>query len=133
MSPDVKVGFALAGNVGGVLNYNNDWAGRYYVQQTWIVGLSLLPTVAWKVNDKLSLGASLNAMYGVYKTNVAINNIDPAFGDGRLKMKDETWGWGANLGLLYEFTPATRLGLTWSSQVNLNFKHRWSSRGSLRV
>ena len=121
VSPDVKLGFALAGNVGGVLNYTNDWVGRYYVQQTWIIGMSLLPTVAWKVSDKLSLGASLNAMYGIYKTNVAINNVDPLFGDGRLKLKDETWGWGANLGLLYEFSPATRFGLTWSSQVNLNF------------
>jgi long-chain fatty acid transport protein len=122
VSPDVKVGFALAGNVGGVLNYENDWVGRYYVQQTWIVGISLLPTVAWKVNDKLSLGASLNAMYGIYKDNVAINNIDPLYGDGRLKLKDETWGWGANLGLLYEFSPTTRLGLTWASQVSLNFE-----------
>jgi len=121
VSPDVKMGFALGGNFGGVLNYHNDWVGRYYVQQTWLVGLSLLPSVAWKVNDKLSLGASLNAMYGVYKNNVAINNIAPLFGDGRMKLKDETWGWGANLGLLYELTPDTRIGLTWGSQMNLNF------------
>jgi long-chain fatty acid transport protein len=121
VSPDVKAGFALAGNFGGALNYQNDWVGRYYVQQTWIIGLSLLPSVAWKVNDKLSLGASLNAMYGIYKDNVAINNVDPLLGDGRLKIKDETWGWGANLGLLYEITPQTRLGLTWNSQVNLDF------------
>ncbi|MEO8303193.1 MAG: outer membrane protein transport protein [Betaproteobacteria bacterium] len=121
VSPDVKVGFATAGNFGGVLNYENDWVGRYYVQQTWMVGLSLLPSVAWKVNDGLSLGASLNAMYGIYKNNVAINNVDPLYGDGRLKLKDERWGWGANLGLLYEMTSATRFGLTWTSQVNLNF------------
>ena len=121
VSPDVKAGFAFGGNFGGVLNYHNDWVGRYYVQQTWLIGLSLLPSVAWKVNDKLSLGASLNAMYGIYKNNVAINNIDPLYGDGRMKLKDEKWGWGANLGLLYELTPDTRIGLTWDSQINLNF------------
>jgi long-subunit fatty acid transport protein len=27
----------------------------------------------------------------------------------------------ANLGLLYELTPGTRLGLTWNSQVDLDF------------
>ncbi|MCC7325660.1 MAG: outer membrane protein transport protein [Burkholderiales bacterium] len=121
LSPDVKLGFAVGGTFGGALNYDNDWVGRYYVQQTWLVGASLLPSIAWKVTDKLSLGASLNAMLGIYKNNVAINNVDPRMGDGRLKMKDETWGWGANLGLLYEFTPATRLGLTWGSQVDLDF------------
>ena len=121
VSPDLKLGLALTGNFGGPVNYHNDWVGRYYVQQTAILGLSVLPSVAWKVNDKLSLGASLNAMYGIYKTNVAINNVNPLYGDGRLKLKDETWGWGANLGLLYEVDPRTRFGLTWSSEVSLDF------------
>src|SRR5512141_1317130 len=104
VSPDVKVGLGITGNFGLALNYDNDWVGRYYVQQGWLVGMSVLPTVAWKVNDKLSVGASLNAMYGILKDNVAINNLDPTFGDGRLKLKDQRWGWGANLGLLYEIT-----------------------------
>ncbi|HKI48791.1 MAG TPA: outer membrane protein transport protein, partial [Desulfobacteria bacterium] len=42
-------------------------------------------------------------------------------GDGQLKMDDNTWGWGINLGLLYEFTEGTRIGFTWNSQVNLDF------------
>jgi long-chain fatty acid transport protein len=83
--------------------------------------MSLLPSIAWKVNNKLSIGATVNAMYGIYKDNVAINNVDPRLADGQLKLKDETWGWGANLGLLYEFSPETRLGFTWNSQANLDF------------
>src|SRR5206468_2565649 len=79
-------------------------------------------SIAWKVNDKLSLGAQVNAMYGIYKDNLAINNANPLYGDGRLKMKNETWGWGGNLGFLYEFTPSTRVGLTWNSQVSLDFE-----------
>ena len=121
VSPDVKFGLAMTGNFGGVLNYQDDWVGRYYVQQTWIVGLSFLPSVAWKVNDQLSLGASLNAMYGIYKNNVAVNNLLPHYGDGWLKLKDERWGWGGNLGLLWEPSKTTRLGLTWTSQLKLDF------------
>jgi long-chain fatty acid transport protein len=60
-------------------------------------------------------------MYGTYKNQVAINNVDPAFGDGRLKLEDNEWGWGVNLCLLYEINSGTRLGLTWNSQVNLDF------------
>lgn len=122
VSPDLKLGFALAGNFGAPLTYDNDWAGRYYVQSTTLLGLSLLPSVAYRVTDKLSLGASLNAMYGIYKNQVAINNIAPAFTDGRLKLDDGTWGWGANLGLLYEIDAGTRFGLTWNSQVDLDFE-----------
>lgn len=122
VSPELKLGFALTGNVGMPLNYDNDWVGRYYVQKTTLLGVSFLPSIAYKVNDKLSLGASVNAMYGKYSNQVAINNFAPRFGDGRLKLEDNTWGWGLNLGMLYEIDPGTRLGLTWNSQVDLDFK-----------
>ncbi len=124
VSPDLKLGFGLTGNFGAPLEYDNDWAGRYYVQTGTLLGISFLPSIAYKVTDKLSLGASLNAMYGIYDNKVAINNVAPRFGDGRLKLDDETWGWGANLGLLYEIDEGTRLGLTWNSQVDLDFKSR---------
>ncbi|MEO8344174.1 MAG: outer membrane protein transport protein [Betaproteobacteria bacterium] len=121
VSPDIKLGFGMTGNFGAPLSYDNDWVGRYYVQQTTLLGLSFLPSIAWKATDKLSLGASLNAMYGIYKNNLAINNIDPRFGDGRLELKNQTWGFGGNLGMLYEFDKATRASLTWNSQVDLDF------------
>jgi long-chain fatty acid transport protein len=122
VSPELKLGFALVGNFGAPLKYDNDWVGRYYVQETTLLGISLLPSMAYKVNPKLSLGAGVNAMYGTYKNKVAINNVDPAYGDGRLKLDDHDWGWGGNLGLLYEVTAGTRIGLTWNSQVDLDFK-----------
>ena len=122
VSPALKLGFALAGNFGAPLKYDDDWVGRYYVQETTLLGISLLPSIAYKVTNKLSLGASLNAMYGIYKNQVAINNFDPAYGDGQLKLDDHDWGWGGTLGLLYEVTAGTRVGLTWNSQVDLDFK-----------
>ncbi len=78
VSPDLKLGFALTGNFGMPLNYDDDWVGRYYVQEATMLGLSFMPTVAYKVSDKVSVGAGLNAMYGIYKNQVAINNVNPA-------------------------------------------------------
>lgn len=122
VSPTLKLGFALTGNFGGVVDYADSWAGRYYVQKTEIIGLSLVPAIAWKATDKLSLGASVTAMYGKYKNQVAINNVNPVLGDGQLALDDSTWGWGVNLGVLYEIDARTRLGLTWNSQVSLDFE-----------
>lgn len=129
VSPQLKLGFAATGNFGLGLKYDDNWVGRYYAQQADLLGISFLPSIAYKATDKLSLGASVNAMYGYYKNQVAINNLDPRLGDGRLKLDDSTWGWGANLGLMYEVDAATRLGLTWSSQVNLDFNApaEWSN------
>lgn len=119
VSPDLKLGVALTGNFGSALKYNDTWVGRYYVQEATTVGLSLLPSIAYKVSDKLSVGASLNAMYGIYKNQVAVNNIRGA--DGQLKLDDNEWGWGGNFGVMYELDPGTRFGLTYNTQVNLNF------------
>jgi long-chain fatty acid transport protein len=144
VSPDLKLGLALTGNVGAPLKYDDDWAGRYYVQETTLLGVSLLPSIAYKATDKLSLGASLNAMYGIYKNKVAINvpdalrpgvlvPIQRAAGDAQLKLDDNAWGWGVNLGLLYELDARTRFGLTWNSAVDLDFSARaeFSSLGQL--
>ena len=122
VSPDLKLGMALTGNFGMPLNYDDDWVGRYYVQTATMLGLSFMPTVAYKVSDKVSVGAGLNAMYGIYKNQVAINNVNPVYGDGQLKMKDQTWGWGANVGVLFEPDARTRFGLVWNSQINLDFR-----------
>ncbi|MBK7676054.1 MAG: outer membrane protein transport protein [Candidatus Accumulibacter sp.] len=121
VSPDLKLGLAATSTFGSVLDYNDNWAGRYYVQQATLIGASLLPSIAFRVTDKLSLGASVNAMYGYLKNETGIKNLFSA-NDGKLSMSDGTWGWGGNLGLMYEATPDTRFGLTYSSQVKLDFE-----------
>jgi long-chain fatty acid transport protein len=144
ISPDLKLGFAVTGNFGLSQEYDDNWVGRYYVQKDTILGVSFLPSIAYKATDKLSLGASLNAMYGKFDYKMAINIPDAlrpgvivpilrSTTDARLELEDEVWGWGVNLGLLYEFTENTRVGLTWNSQVNLDFKTQaeFSNLGAL--
>lgn len=121
ISRDLKIGIATTATFGAGLKYDDDWVGRYYVRSTFLVGASILPSIAYRVTDKLSLGGSVNAMYGFLKTETAVNNIDPAAGDGRLNLKDTKWGFGGNVGMLYEASPGTRFGLTYSSRVKLDF------------
>ena len=120
-SPDLKLGFAIAGNFGLSQQYDSNWVGRYYVQEATLIGLSLLPSIAYRVSESLSLGASLNIMYGYFNDQVAINNPLPGDPDGKLELDDSTWGFGVNLGLLYELGPGTRFGLTYNSEVDLDF------------
>ena len=121
VSPDLKLGFASTRNFRASRKYDENWVGRYHVQQAAIVGASFLPSIAFRVNDQFSIGASVNAMYGYFKSVTAVNNILPGFADGKLVLRDTTWGWGGNLGVLYEPSRDTRFGLTYSSQVKLDF------------
>jgi long-chain fatty acid transport protein len=124
VSPDLALGFAVAGNFGSMLDYDDDWAGRYRVQDADLLGVSVVPSVAYRVNDRLSLGAGINGMYGIFDQRVAINNAVPSLDDGRLEIDDNTWGWGGNVGVLYEPKPGTRLGLTYTSAIDLDFSGR---------
>ena len=106
VSPDFKIGLALTGNFGSVVKYDEGWVGRYRAQEGTLLGFSILPSAAWRVNENLSVGASLNAMVGKLENKVAVNNIIGS--DGSLKLDDNAWGFGANVGLLYEIDRGTR-------------------------
>lgn len=130
VSPDLTIGFAATGNFGLSLKYDHDWVGRYYVREGTLLGMSLLPSAAYRPSDKLSLGASLNATYGILDNRVGINRAG-AGPDGELKLEDKVWGFGVTLGILYEMSKATRLGLTYNSEIKLDFEPsaKFSSAG----
>jgi long-chain fatty acid transport protein len=119
VSPDLKLGFAATGNFGLAQKYDNNWVGRYYVQEATLLGVSFLPSVAYRVSPQWSVGASLNAMYGKLKNQVAVNNIVGP--DAQLLLDTHKWGWGGNVGVLYEPNANMRFGLTYNSQVKLDF------------
>ena len=120
ISPGVNIGVAVAGNFGLAMEYANEWVGRYYVQKGTLIGVSVLPSAGFRFNEQLSFGASLVAMYGKLQQRVAINTVQPR-PDGQLDLDNDTWGWGFNLGAMYEFSPASRVGLTYNSHVTLDF------------
>ena len=125
----LALGLAVTGYFGLALDYQNDWVGRYYVQETTLQAAGVQPAIAWQVNDRLSVGAGVAVLNGVLKDKVAINNIDPLVGDGQLKYKDTDWTVQYNLGVLYEPVDGTRFGLTYLSEADLNFSDKVDLRG----
>ena len=119
VSRDLKLGLGAAGTFGLGEEYNSGWVGRYYNQSATLLGISFLPSIAYRLSDKFSVGLTVNVMYGVLKEQVAINNRSGA--DGQLKLDSNAWGAGVNLGVLYELSPDTRFGLTYNSRVKLGF------------
>ncbi|PXX54668.1 long-chain fatty acid transport protein [Pseudomonas sp. LAMO17WK12:I10] len=120
-----SVGFGSYGDFGLAENYDNDWSGRYFVQNASIAGLSLVPSVAYRFNEQWSVGVGVKAMYGMLKSEAAIDQrplglTDRA--DGQYKYRDSDWGYGANIGVIYAPQPGTRIGLAYTSQVDLDFE-----------
>ena len=127
------IGFGSYGDFGLAENYANDWAGRHYLQNASIVGLSLVPSAAYKFNEQWSLGIGVKAMYAMLESQAAINRAPLGLldrSDGQFNYEDHTWGYGANLGLIYAPQPGTRIGLAYTSEVHLDFDNRLDVSGT---
>ncbi|MBH3426281.1 OmpP1/FadL family transporter [Pseudomonas alkylphenolica] len=121
------VGFGMYGNFGLALDYDDDWAGRYFTQEAAVIGVSFQPTFAYKFTDDLSVGIGPRIMYAYYRTEMAINNNLLGLRDspaGQLEYKDTDVGTGVNVGVHYRLGPRTQLGLAYTSKVDLEFKDR---------
>lgn len=119
------IGFGMYGNFGLALDYDDDWAGRYFNQEAAVIGVSFQPTLAHKFTDDLSVGIGPRIMYAYYRNEMAINNNLLGLRDrpdGQLEYKDTDIGTGINLGLLYRVSPRTQIGLAYTSKVKLEFE-----------
>ncbi|GAB6405876.1 OmpP1/FadL family transporter [Pseudomonas sp. MHK4] len=125
------IGFGMYGNFGLALDYDDDWAGRYFNQEAAIIGVSFQPTFAHKFTDDLSIGIGPRIMYAYYRNETAINNNLLGLRDspdGQLEYKDTDVGTGVSLGLLYRLNERTRIGLAYTSKIDLEFKDSPSVR-----
>jgi long-chain fatty acid transport protein len=120
----LRLGLAMTGNFGLALDYEDDWVGRYYMQEVTLQAAGIQPAIAWKANDWLSVGLGVAALYGITEEKIAVNNIAPALADGKLEISDEDWTVQFNLGLLVEPREGTRFGLTYLSEADLDFSDR---------
>lgn len=122
----VSVPFGLA------TKYNRTWVGRYHAVESEIITLNINPSVAYRVNKHLSLGAGFNAQYidallsqmvdyGLLASSE--NPLLPASlasnpnADIYSEVNADDWSYGYNLGLLYEFNETTRVGLSYRSEI----------------
>jgi long-chain fatty acid transport protein len=112
LNRDVKLGFGLYTPFGLKTDYDNPWAGSSQGLLSDLKTVNFNPTLAWKMNDKLSLGLGVDYQYIEAKLS---NNVGgPLVGT----MKGDDTAWGYNLGVTYQVDDATRLALSYRSKLD---------------
>jgi long-chain fatty acid transport protein len=101
--------------------YSESWVGRYHAVKSELHTVNINPAIAYKINDKVSVGFGINAQYIDAEVT---NMIDfgmligaPTAFDGKAKLEGDDWSWGYNLGLLFNLTDQTKLGLHYRSKI----------------
>jgi long-chain fatty acid transport protein len=115
LTPDVHLGVGLNSPFGLKTEYDADWIGRYQAIKSEVKTININPSIAYKVSETLSLGAGLNLQW----VEATLTNRQPLPAPVPLiTIKGDDYGWGYNLGALWQFTPATRLGMSYRSEVD---------------
>ncbi len=115
----LQFGFSLSGLAGAGLDYDKDWAGRYQATSVAIVAMVAMPSLAFSVSEKLSLGFGLPIMYTELEMKLAVPR--PGQSDGQAKIDGDDILVGYHLSLWYEFSPATQLGIYYQSEFEAKY------------
>lgn len=111
-------GIAFFARYGNQIEYDDLWPGRYDTIFSGIKGVTLQPTYAFKVNDKLSVGLGLDINYVKLRMRKALPGALMGFGgDIGTDLEGDTTNIGWVASLMYDFTPKTSMAVVYRSRV----------------
>ncbi len=141
---DDKTTFGVGVNApfGLAIEYDDDWIGRYHAILSDLATVNVNPSIGYKVNDRLSIGGGLNVMLAKVDLTSAVDmgalclalpggaavcgpagvtggtfNTD---GDAELDGDNfDSPGLGFNLGLMFQVSDQTRVGVSYRSEIDL--------------
>jgi len=121
LGKDWRTGVSLSVPTGFGSDYGGTWAGRYKTDNFSLVYISLTPAVAYRINDKLSLGSAVSFNY---TSEISEQKIVQPLKDGDGKLTSDLSGVGISVTLsaLYEFTEHTRAGISWTSDSDADME-----------
>ncbi|EKP0308583.1 outer membrane protein transport protein [Aeromonas veronii] len=121
-------GIGLFSNYGLSTEYSKSNLAGTGAGDTSLVTFNINPNIAYRINEQFSIGAGINAVYGSAELNRYAGLLGPLNPSGPLPkntrlahMKGDTWGFGWNVGTLYEVNENHRFALTYRSQVDMSF------------
>lgn len=116
-NPCLKFGIAVTTPYGGALNYDDGWTGRYDVQYALFYAINVNPSFAFRLNDWISLGAGVAIEYMNLNQTTALPIPNSPLVDGQINIKGENTSVGANIGVMLNPFPATKIGLAYRSEI----------------
>jgi long-chain fatty acid transport protein len=103
------------------VNYGNAWVGRYYITRAALFTGKIAPSIAYRVNDWLSVGAGFSFAVGRLTFQSRINNVLPRAGDGRMALESWDEAFGGKASVLIQPISTLRIGLTYQSPEDFKF------------
>lgn len=113
------VGLATGAPYGLTTKPDFIWAGQLYARTTSVFSLEAQPTIAYKVNDWLSVGAGVRAQYFKvrYFSAIGPSPVFPSPFAPSAGLEGDSWGIGYSLGATVTPAVGTSIGIGFRSAV----------------
>ena len=145
LNEKTRVGVALTVPFGLATEYDDGWVGRYHGVESHIEVIDISPSLSFDVTPEWTVGGSINVQRAEAKLTSAIDGGAACVGsqieggastavalatctglgltpgttssDGKVEIEGDDWSVGYSVGVLWEATPATRVGLVYHSGI----------------
>ena len=112
------LGLATGAPFGLATKNNRPWAGGFYGETSKVFSTDITPTIGYKVNEWLSVGAGAQIEY----FKVRLTSLrPPAFGS-ITALEGDSWGFGYTLGVTLKPLAGTEIGIGYRSRVKQNLE-----------
>lgn len=117
-----RFGLGISAPFGSKTDYEAGWRGRFQADFTDLKVINVNPSVSYQFAEWVSVGAGLN--YVRAEAEIERSALLPGPSEGRVRLTGEDSTFAYNVGVLVSPTPATRLGISYRSRVDLDLAGR---------
>jgi len=123
VNKELSLGIGVNAPFGLKTEYDQTWMGRFQAVKSELKTININPSLSYKLNDSVLLGIGLSAQYIDAELTNMVNYSALAKGalganlQGLADVKGNDYGWGYNLGALFDLGN-TRIGITYRSEVD---------------
>ena len=110
INDDFRFGLGVYAPFGLATKYDKDWFGSDLAVDSELEVIDVAPSLAYRLNDSWSFGASLIARYGKLKMT------NTSGGTGYSDFDIDGWGYYGRFGVMYEADENTRLGIVYQTK-----------------
>lgn len=111
-----KFGVGVNSPFGAKTLYNSTWIGRNLAIDSDLQTVNINPSVSYKFNDMVSLGAGIDAQYAKAVLSKSGNTL------GEVKVTGDNWAYGWNIGTLIQVNQELRIGAAYRSSIKHTLK-----------
>ena len=129
VNPNLWLGLSINAPFGLSATFPDGWAGRDYAGDSLIKTYNAAPSIAYRLNDWISVGVGVQIQYA--KASLE-NGIGPTPGLQAI-LTGRGWAYGATAGVTLTPTPTTTIGLGWRSALNQKIEGTLSTSSVLAL